>query len=69
MKTGILTLFDKIKARFVSEDGAVAVDWIVLTAAIVGVAALAASTITDAVTSLGSSIGTAVSGQSVSGGN
>lgn len=41
-----------------SEDGAVSVDWVVLTAAIVGVAAVAATTVQDSVVALGGSVET-----------
>ncbi|MGK7752339.1 MULTISPECIES: hypothetical protein [unclassified Roseovarius] len=48
-----------------SEDGAVAVDWVVLTAAIVGVAAGAIQTIGSANEALGTSVATTVAEQNV----
>lgn len=69
MTLDIKALKARIKSRFVDEDGAVSVDWVVLTAAIVGVAALSASTITDAVSVLSTSIGSEVSGKQVTNGD
>jgi len=51
------------------EDGAATVDWIVLTAAIVGVAAGSASTVKGAIESLSSSIGSTISGKTVDNGD
>ena len=50
-------LMQRCAAKFAkSEDGAVSVDGVVLTASIVGVAAVAANTVEDSVTALGESI-------------
>ncbi|MEM6589857.1 MAG: hypothetical protein AAF641_15520 [Pseudomonadota bacterium] len=50
-------LAQHLKARFWNnDDGAITVDWIVLTAAIVGLAAVGGGTINEAVTSLGGDI-------------
>lgn len=58
------------QARFTrDEDGAITVDWIVLTAAIVGLAAVGGGTINAAVTALGGDISDAVSGRTVDNGN
>ncbi|MEM7732928.1 MAG: hypothetical protein AAF280_09130 [Pseudomonadota bacterium] len=60
----------ELKARFLnSEDGAVTVDWIVLTAAVVGLAAVGGGTINDAVTSLGTDIADETSSKTVDNGN
>ncbi|MEO0370322.1 MAG: hypothetical protein AAF231_02600 [Pseudomonadota bacterium] len=57
-------------ARFAKdEDGAITVDWIVLTAAVVGLAAVGGGSINDAVTALGSDISDETSGQSVNNGD
>ena len=42
------------------EDGAVTVDWVVLTAAVVGLAGVAITSIQDATGGIGSSTGTAI---------
>ncbi len=58
------------KTRFQQEeDGAVSVDWVVLTAAIVGVAATAGSTIQDSIGTLSSSIQSGLSTKSVENGD
>ncbi len=63
-------IFAKLRNRFQrDEDGAVTVDWVVLTAAIVGVAAGAASQVLDATTTLSTSIKTGLSTKSVSNGD
>lgn len=49
------------KTRLDDESGAVTVDWVVLTAGIVGVAAVAATQIEGAVNVLGTSISDSVS--------
>ncbi|MEL7011953.1 MAG: hypothetical protein AAFO72_01605 [Pseudomonadota bacterium] len=51
------------------EDGAVSVDWVVLTAAIVGVAAAAGSTVKDGVETASGTISSAVSSKAVNNGN
>jgi Flp pilus assembly pilin Flp len=57
-------------ARFQEEeDGAVTVDWVVLTAAIVGVAATGGSTIKSAIETLSGSIDSEISGKTVSNGD
>lgn len=47
------------------EDGAVTVDWVVLTAAIVGLAAVAYSAIGDGTAALSDKIGTEIDGTTV----
>ncbi|WP_170351445.1 MULTISPECIES: Flp family type IVb pilin [Ruegeria] len=47
------------------EDGAVTVDWVVLTAAIVGLAAVAYSAIGDGTAALSGKIGTEINGTTV----
>ncbi len=49
------------------EDGAVTVDWVVLTAAIVGLAVALIASVLVAVETLGEAISTEVSGQTVGG--
>lgn len=57
-------------ARFVQDDdGAVSVDWVVLTAAIVGLAAVGSATIGDAIEALSGDISDSVSGRTVDNGN
>ena len=51
------------------EDGAVSVDWVVLTAAIVGLAVGSAGTIRDAMVSLSGSIGNGLTTAEVDNGN
>lgn len=50
------------------EDGAVTVDWVVLTAAIIGVATTAATTIHSSIGALSSSIKSGISSTSVDNG-
>lgn len=58
------------KRRFSDdEEGAVSVDWVVLTAAIVGLAAGAGNTIRDAITTLSGTIETEVGEKTVDNGN
>ncbi|QFT94073.1 hypothetical protein FIU86_14580 [Roseovarius sp. THAF9] len=58
----------KILERFAkSEEGAVTVDWVVLTAGIVGMAVGAIQTVGDANEALGNSASTAIATQSVKG--
>ncbi|MEM7598443.1 MAG: hypothetical protein AAF382_12180 [Pseudomonadota bacterium] len=52
-----------------AEDGAVSVDWVVLTAAAVGMAAGAGNSITEAVTVLSGTVETEVSAKEVDNGN
>jgi Flp pilus assembly pilin Flp len=59
-----------IARRFAfDQDGAVTVDWVVLTAAVVGLAVGAILTIQNATTSLGGDVSTAVSNVTVGTGN
>ena len=51
------------------EDGAVTVDWVVLTAAVVGLGVAAVSTVEGGVTSLASEIANAISTKSITNGN
>ena len=51
------------------EEGAVTVDWLVLTAAVVGLGVAGVSTVSGGVNTLASSIQTGVSGKSVSNGD
>lgn len=60
-------MFELIKRFSESEDGAVTVDWVVLTAAVVGLAAGAIQTVGTANEALGTSVSTAVAGQNVEG--
>jgi len=69
MITGWQAVAKALKARFAREDGAVSVDWVVLTAAIVGLAAASAASINGAVSALSGDIGGEVSGKSVSSGD
>lgn len=60
--------FFKITKRFKDdEDGAVTVDWVVLTAAIVGLGVAVVASVRTATTSLGDKISTAVESQTVGG--
>ena len=54
-----------IKNFVASEDGAVTVDWVVLTAAVVGLAIAAVAAVRGSVDTLAGNIATAVSGTSV----
>ncbi|MEL6646158.1 MAG: hypothetical protein AAFQ05_00410 [Pseudomonadota bacterium] len=66
----ITAIATKFARRFRNrEDGAVTVDWVVLTAAAVGLAAGAGSTIQSAVTTLGDTVAEAVSTKTVSNGD
>jgi Flp pilus assembly pilin Flp len=58
-----------LKKFFLREDGAVTVDWVVLTAALVGLAAAAGSTVLSGVNTASSSVETAVSTKSVNNGD
>ena len=58
--------FFKITKRFKDdEDGAVTVDWVVLTAAIVGLGVAVIGSVRTATTSLGTKISSAVESQTV----
>ena len=48
------------------ESGAVTVDWVVLTAAIVGLGAVVMTTVGGGITGLSTSVATSISGQSTS---
>ncbi|MBE1283248.1 MAG: hypothetical protein GJ676_08035 [Rhodobacteraceae bacterium] len=50
-------MFKRIKEFFRREDGAVTVDWVVLTAAVVGLAGVAYNSIQDASGGIGSNTG------------
>ena len=70
MKRNSKDIARDLKDRFQEEeDGAVTVDWVVLTAAIVGVAAGAGSSIQSATETLSSSIGSGLSTKTVSNGD
>lgn len=66
-KAGKFVMFSFLKkSKFAkSEDGAVSVDWVVLTAAIVGVAIAAIDTTREGVDAAASSISTGLSNQTV----
>ncbi|RKF16358.1 hypothetical protein D6850_02020 [Roseovarius spongiae] len=49
------------------EDGAVTVDWVVLTAAVVGLGVAGVATVSDGVDALATKIETGVTGQDVNG--
>ncbi|MDU8942947.1 Flp family type IVb pilin [Ovoidimarina sediminis] len=60
--------FFKITKRFKDdEDGAVTVDWVVLTAAIVGLGVAVIGSVRTATTTLGDKISTAIDAQEVGG--
>ena len=60
--------FFKITKRFKDdEDGAVTVDWVVLTAAIVGLGVAVIGSVRTATTALGDKISTAIDAQEVGG--
>ncbi|NIO11257.1 MAG: hypothetical protein GTO40_25885, partial [Deltaproteobacteria bacterium] len=56
-----MKLFEMIKNFGKDEAGAVTVDWVVLTAAIVGLGIAVLATVESGVTALGTSIATALS--------
>ena len=62
-------MFKFIKKFRKEEDGAVTVDWVVLTAAVVGLGVAGVSTVQGGVDTLASSIKTGVSGKTVSNGD
>lgn len=59
-----MKLFALIKKFNREEDGAVTVDWVVLTAAVVGLGVVALGTIRTETTGLSSAIGTKISSHS-----
>ncbi|MEQ8898017.1 MAG: hypothetical protein RID23_13080, partial [Roseovarius sp.] len=63
------TMIKFIKKFRNDEEGAVTVDWVVLTAAVVGLGVAGVSTVSGGVNTLASSIQTGVSGKSVSNGD
>jgi Flp pilus assembly pilin Flp len=60
-----MKLFDLIKTFSNDESGAVTVDWVVLTAAIVGLGIAVIAAVSSGVTSLGGQIDTALSSGTV----
>ena len=58
-----MKLFINMKKFFSNEDGAVTVDWVVLTAAIVGLAILAFDAIGDATSDMASDIASDIASQ------
>ncbi|MBR3370594.1 MAG: hypothetical protein IKG52_08185 [Rhodobacteraceae bacterium] len=60
-----MKLFANIKSFAADESGAVTVDWVVLTAAIVGLGIAVIASVQGGVNSLANSISSAVSGTSV----
>ncbi len=54
-------MFDFIKTFHKDEDGAVTVDWVVLTAAIVGIAVTLMATVETGISNLGTKINTELS--------
>lgn len=59
----------QIKTYLTEESGAVTVDWVVLTAAVVGLGVAGVSTVQDGVTSLATDISSAISSKAVSNGD
>ena len=53
-------MLNKFKSFLKSDDGAVTVDWVVITAAVVGMAAIAFYTVEDSAKGLVTAAGTAV---------
>jgi len=60
-----MTFLSNIKTFAADESGAVTVDWVVLTAAIVGLGLAVVTSVRSGVTSLGSNISTSLSSASV----
>ncbi|WP_282064499.1 Flp family type IVb pilin [Aliiroseovarius marinus] len=60
-----MKLFDKIKTFKADEDGAVTVDWVVLTAAIVGLGIAVLTSVSGGTTSLADKISSSLSAMSV----
>lgn len=59
----------RIKTFLQDESGAATVDWVVLTAAVVGLGVAAVDTVEQGVTSLASDIATAISSKAVNNGD
>jgi Flp pilus assembly pilin Flp len=64
-KRNIMTLLNIFKSFANDEAGAVTVDWVVLTAAIVGLGIIVMTSVGGGVTTLGDAISTKVGGQTV----
>ena len=60
-----MTIFSNIKAFAANESGAVSVDWVVLTAAIVGLGLAVISSVRTGVGDLATDISTSLSGATV----
>ena len=60
-----MTIFSNIKAFAANESGAVTVDWVVLTAAIVGLGLAVISSVRTGVGALATDISTSLSGATV----
>ena len=60
-----MKLFEMIKTFKVDEDGAVTVDWVVLTAAIVGLGIAVLTSVSGGTTSLADKISSTLSGMSI----
>ena len=60
-----MTLLNIFKSFANDEAGAVTVDWVVLTAGIVGLGIVVMTTVGGSITTLGSSVGTKITGQAV----
>lgn len=60
-----MKLFEMIKTFKADEDGAVTVDWVVLTAAIVGLGIAVLTSVSGGTTSLADKISSTLSGMSV----
>lgn len=69
MKSEISDMTQFIKNFFRREDGAVTVDWVVLTAATVGLAGGLGVTMTDGITTASTTVSTAVGTKTVDNGN
>ncbi|MEL6203754.1 MAG: hypothetical protein AAFR47_00370 [Pseudomonadota bacterium] len=61
-----MKLFDQISNFARDEDGAVTVDWVVLTAAIVGLGIAVLGVVSGGVSTLSNTISTQLSGQTIS---
>ena len=62
-----MTFFANLKTFAADESGAVTVDWVVLTAAIVGLGIAVVASVRGGVTTLGANIGTSLSTATVNG--
>mgnify|MGYP001014282870 CR=1 FL=1 len=60
-----MNFLNTVKAFVANESGAVTVDWVVLTAAIVGLGLAVVTSVRSGVSSLGTSISSSLSGASV----